>query len=79
MIKNKEKLKQELKEKMNQEIDNYVDAMEQGFCNESFPIGEIEKLWGKAINNCNSILHNGTEEMLNSVCETELISKKKEN
>lgn len=77
MIKNKEKLKQELNEKMNKEIDNYVDDMEQGFCNNSFPIGEIEKLRGKAINNCNSILHNGTEEMLNSVCEAELISLKK--
>lgn len=79
MIKNKEKIKEELKNKMNKEIDKYVEAMDQGFHNESFPIDEIETLWGNAIKGCNDVLQHGTEVMLNSLNEAEMIRKKKEN
>ncbi len=79
MIKDKEKLKEELKQKMNKEIEQYVDSIDEGFHHESFPIDEIEKLWGNAINGCNTVLKNGTEQMLNSIKESEIISKKKEN
>ncbi len=79
MIKNKENLKEELKKKMNKEIEQYVDAIDEGFHHEYFPIDEIEKLWGDAINGCNAVLKNGTEQMLNSIKEAEFISKKKAN
>lgn len=77
MIKDKDKLKEELKSKMSNEIDKYVDAIDNGFYKDEFPIDEIETLWGNAIKGCNSILQEGTKTMLNSVNETEMISKKK--
>lgn len=77
MIKNKEKIKEELKNKMSEEIDKYVEAMDQGFHNESFPIDEIESLWGNAIKGCSDVIQQGTEVMLNSLNEVEIISKKK--
>lgn len=79
MLKNKEKIKQELKNKIEKEIDKYVDAMDSGFEKDFFPIDEIEELWGNAIKNCNSVLQQGTENILNSIEEKEIISKKKEN
>lgn len=79
MIKNKNELKNELKDKMSKEIDKYVDSIDDGFHKDSFPIDEIEELWGNAIDGCNSILQVGTEQILNSINERELISKKKEN
>lgn len=78
-MKNKEELKKELKEKMSKEIDQYVEQMEKGFQGEKFDIGEIEKLWGNAIENCNIVLKDGTEKILNTVIEKDIISKKKQN
>ncbi len=77
MIKNKDSLKKELKEKMNKEIDNYIDKMDDGFNGESFPIDEIERLWGSAIKGCTAILQQGTQKIFDSVSEKDLISKKK--
>lgn len=77
MIKNKEKIKQELKEKIEYEIDNYIDKMDEGFKGESFPIDNIEKLWTNAIKNCNSVLHSGTQMIFDSIDEKNLITKKK--
>lgn len=77
MIKNKDNLKNELKEKMNKEIDNYIDKMDDGFKGESFSIDEIETLWGNAIKGCNTVLQQGTQKILDSINEKDLISKKK--
>lgn len=77
MLKDKDKLKEKLKSKMNKEIDKYVDAIDNGFYKDEFSIDEIETLWGNAIKGCNLILQEGTETMLNSVNESEIISKKK--
>lgn len=77
MIKNKEQIKEELKNKMNEEIDKYVDAIDAGFYKDTFPIDEIETLWGNAIDGCNAVLQEGTETLLNSLDETEIITKKK--
>lgn len=79
MIENIDLIKQDLKNKMSKEIDNFVDKMEIGFKGTSFSIDEIEKLWGDAINGCNTVLQNGTQKILDSVNERELISKKKRN
>ena len=75
-MKNKEALKNEMKEKMLKEIERYVDQMEQGFQRDKFDIGEIEKLWSNAIDGCKSVLKDSTEKMLNSVVEKDIISKK---
>ncbi len=76
-MKNKEELKNELKSKMSEEIDRYVDQMDKGFQRNKFDISEIEKLWGNAIEGCKTVLKDGTEQILNTVIEKDIISKKK--
>ncbi len=78
-MKNKEELKNELKKKMSEEIDQYVEHMEKGFQGEKFDISEIEKLWGNAIEGCKTVLKEGTEQILNTAKEKEIIDKKKQN
>jgi len=77
MIRDKQILKEELNQKMSKAIDQYVESIDEGFHRDLFPIDEIEKLWGEAIKECNTILKNGTEQMLNTINESEIISKKK--
>lgn len=77
-MKNKEEIKKELKTKMDEEIEQYVEQMEQGFQQDRFDIREIEKLWGNAINGCKIALQEGTEKMLNTAEEKEIIAKKKQ-
>ncbi len=77
-MKNKEELKNSLKYRMSEEIDRYVDLMDKGFQGEKFDISEIEKLWGNAIEGCKTVLQDGTEQMLNTVVEKDIISKKKQ-
>lgn len=76
---NKEEIKKELKAKMEKEIDQYVDKMAQGFQKDHFDIGEIEELWGNAIDGCKTVLKDGTVEMINTTSEKEIIVKKKQN
>ena len=78
-MKNKEELKNELKKKMSEEIDQYVEHMEKGFQGEKFDISEIEKLWGNAIEGCKTVLKEGTEQILNTAKEKGIIDKKKQN
>ncbi len=77
-MKNKEELKSELKSRISKEIDKYVDQMDKGFQRDKFDISEIEKLWGNAIEGCKTVLQDGTEQILNTVVEKNIISKKKQ-
>lgn len=79
MLKNKENIKKELKEKLSEVVDEYVESMDNGFKGDSFHINEIENLWTNALTGCTNIVDEGTQTILDNISEKELISKKKEN
>ena len=79
MIKGKEEIKKEVKEKMRKLLEEYVEMMNEKSEGEYYPIDEIEKdlLDIQAITK--DILTQTTEELLNSVNEEKEILKKRNN
>lgn len=76
-MKNNELIKEELKNKINDNIDAFVDNMLKGFEGEKFSLTEIEFLIGKVLNDCHDNIISSTEEIINTQSEKELIAKKK--
>lgn len=76
-MKNNELIKEELKNKINSNIDEFVDNMLKGFESEKFSLTNIELLIGKVLNECHNNIISSTEKMINTQSERELISKKK--
>ena len=76
MIKNKEKIRKELKEKLTKMIDTYVDDMDKKSDGEYYPIDVIEADLVKIQKDAKEIIKQTTEELLSSVDEEKEITKK---
>lgn len=76
MIKNKEEIRKELKEKLNKMADEYVDNMDKKSDGEYYPIDVIEEDLVNIQKDAKELLKQTTEELLNSVNEENEIAKK---
>lgn len=76
-MKNNELIKEELKNKINNNIDEFVDNMLKGFEGEKFSLTNIELLIGAVLKECHNNIISSTEEIINTQSEKELIAKKK--
>ena len=76
-MKNDELIKEKLKNKINENIDEFVASMLKGFEGEKFSLSDIEILIGKILNECQDNIILSTEEIINTQSEKELIAKKK--
>ncbi len=77
-MENRELLKLELKKEVDNYLDKFIDDMGNGFTGESFDIKDIEVIIGKAIDGCKNSILLSAEKVINTNCEKEIISKKKD-
>ena len=78
MIKNKEQIKREIMEEIENRVDKYIGKMEEGSNEEKFPIDKIEMLMGEIIHDSRKIILDKTAELIKQIDE-EAITKKKTN
>ena len=76
MIKNKEQIKQEIKDDIAKIVDKYVEDMDEGSNEEKFPIDKIERMLGVIIDDSKKVIVDKTTELLSNIDEENEIKKK---